>query len=249
MAAALVEGASAQDDASARYSAVLQEISNMKLAIAHKQLQIKTQEAEIASLGEQIKSIPDVKKAVPPMLQVMASEMRKQISTDIPFKLEERNDRIGAFEDSISKGSEASIGEQMRRALSLYSIEMGYGSNVEAYAGDNPFEEKSGARYNACLENLESSSCGLDEDQMKAVNNNIPLADLQGQLLDGDYLRYGRLALVYMQHDGTEAYRYDDRQKTWESLDGNQMLEIRRAVRMAKGESAPAVISAPLYAR
>ena len=251
MAAAIVGGASAQaaGDSEVRYSALLKEIENVKLSIAHTQSQIATQEATIESLAAQIKSVPAVKDAVPKILKQMSSEMRKQISSDVPFKLEERNDRMGAFEDSLAEDSEATVGEQMRRALSIYAIEAGYGANVEAYAGDNPIENNQGARYRACQEDISASACGLNEDQVEAIEADTPLSDLAGELRDGDYLRYGRLALVYMQHDGSEAYRYDVNSKNWESLEGVQVLEVRRAVRMAKGESSPGVITAPLYVR
>jgi len=234
VAAVLVGASSAQDagDKLAEYTALLQEIENKQMSIAYQRSQLQSQESEMASLQSQIDAVPALKEAVGPILQNMSGEIDKQISADLPFKLTERYDRLAAFQEAIAEGSEASVGEQMRRALNIYGIEVGYGSNVEAYAG-----------------NQASAACGLDDDQAELIEKDRPLEELKPGLLDGDYLRYGRLALVYLQHDGTEAYRYDPNSKDWEELSGNQLLEMRRAVRMAKGESAPAVINAPIYVR
>lgn len=239
--------AQSADDRLAEYSALLQEIVDKKTSIAYQQSVLKSQESEMESLRAQIRAVPDLKEAIPPMLQEMSSEIDKQISSDVPFKLTERYDRLAAFQESIAEGTTASIGEQMRRAMSIYGIEMGYGASVEAYAGDNPIEDRVGARYAACEADTDSSSCGLDDDQAKLIAGGADLDVLRSELTDGDYLRFGRLSLVYMQHDGTEGYRYDPREKSWQGLSGNKLLEVRRAVKMAKGEIAPAVVSAPIY--
>lgn len=260
MTAAFVGTVSAQsaDAPLDEYKALLQEIVDKRNTLALQRALLGSQEKEIESLRAQIQAVPELKESVKPMLAAMATEMREQISSDIPFKLEERNDRMGAFLEAIDKESEASVVEQMRRALSIYSIEMGYGSTVEAYAGNHPIEDFAGQRYVACEEDIESVKCGLDDDQNKLVDEwsedaeGTALEALKPQLTDGDYLRYGRLALVYMDFDGATAYRYDAnaaKGEEWVELTGNRKLDMRRAVRMAKGESAPAVVSAPLYVK
>ncbi len=251
VAALVATSSAAQDsvDRVAEYEALLEEISNVKTSIAFQQAQMQTQQSEIDSLQAQIEAVPAVKESVGPMLQVMSQEIEKQIAADLPFKLAERYNRLAAFQEAIAEGATSTPGEQMRRALGIYAIEAGYGSTVEAYSGDHPDEAQAGQRYTACEADTESLACGLDDDQKKALVNNVPLDALKADLLDGDYLRYGRLSLVYVQHDGSQALRFDPLSKEWVDLDGNQRLEIRRAVRMAKGESAPAVINAPIYVK
>lgn len=251
VSAGLAGSAWSQDSGglAAEYEALLEEISNVKTSIEFQRAQTQTQQLEIDSLRAQIEAVPALKDSVAPMLQAMSAEIEKEIAADVPFKLAERYDRLAAFQEAIAEGTTSSPGEQMRRALSIYGIEAGYGSTVEAYAGDHPDETRAGERYAACEADLESLACGLDDDQKKAIAENSPLDSLKGGLLDGDYLRYGRLSLVYSQHDGSEALRYDPLSKEWVELGGNQRLEIRRAVRMAKGESAPAVVNAPIYVK
>ena len=108
MTAAFVGTVSAQsaDTPLAEYTSLLQEIENQRNSIALKRALLGSQEKEIESLRAQIASVPALKETVKPMLTAMATEMRKQIASDIPFKLEERNDRMGAFSEAISKESD-----------------------------------------------------------------------------------------------------------------------------------------------
>ena len=236
-------------DKLAEYQALLAQIQNIKLSIASEEAKLQSQEAEMESLNAQIKAVPAVIENVPAMLQSMYSEIDKVISSDLPFKLTERYDRLAAFQESIAEGSESTPGEQMRRALSIYAIEAGYGSNVESYPGDHPVEELSGTRFAACEADVNSSACGLDEDLEELLAAGNTLDSIKGALLDGDYLRYGRLSLVYVHNDGSNAYRYDANEKNWVELRGNRALDARRDVRMAKGESQPALVNAPVYVK
>ncbi len=61
-----------------------------------------------------------------------------------------------------------------------------------------------------------------------------------------NFLRYGRVALVYMTKDESEIAYYDRITKSWEPVNGNRALEIRQAIRVAKGEAAPKLVMAPL---
>ena len=61
-----------------------------------------------------------------------------------------------------------------------------------------------------------------------------------------NYLRYGRVSLVYMTKDESEIARYNMSSGAWEAADGVDALQIRRAIRIAKGEAAPDVVVAPV---
>lgn len=62
-----------------------------------------------------------------------------------------------------------------------------------------------------------------------------------------NFIRFGRVAFVYMTKDEAEIKRYNMQTKSWEALDGNVALQMRQAIRIAKGESAPGVVTAPVY--
>jgi hypothetical protein len=63
-----------------------------------------------------------------------------------------------------------------------------------------------------------------------------------------DFLRFGRIALVYQSLDETESGRWDQDQGAWVSLDGSHRSSIRDGLRIARKQSAPDLIRLPLAA-
>jgi len=238
-------GANAQNaDASAeQYASVLKQIADVKLSIAQKEVFIGTQSKRIASLQSQIAGVDATKATVDPMLAKMATAIEGEINSDLPFKATERFNRLDDFREALAD-KEATPGEKMRKALNLYDIEVSYGNSVSAYPGDNP--KAPGTRFAACEADAQSSSCGLSDDQIKKMEAGATVSDLKSSLQDGSYLHFGRLSLIYVQHDSSEAWQYNKESKDWAELKGADVLNARRSVRIAKGESAPGVVTAPI---
>ncbi len=61
-----------------------------------------------------------------------------------------------------------------------------------------------------------------------------------------NFLRFGRVALVYMTKDESEIARYNLGTNSWDVLSGADGLGMRQAIRIAKGEAAPGIIFAPV---
>ncbi|RZV39814.1 MAG: DUF3450 domain-containing protein [Acidimicrobiales bacterium] len=96
-------------------------------------------------------------------------------------------------------------------------------------------------------------------EQYRQVLNTYKIEVSYGQGLDSyegahptkegmkvDYLRYGRLALVYMTKDEKDIGYYDLGSKSWKPVPGNQALSVRQAIRVANEEAAPEVVMAPM---
>ena len=49
-----------------------------------------------------------------------------------------------------------------------------------------------------------------------------------------------------MTKDETEIARYNTANKDWETLSGADALQMRQAIRIAKGEAAPGIVYAPI---
>ena len=241
-----------------QYVLVLNRIADAKLALAQKEAYVDNQKAQIASLREQIKNVGATKKAVAPMLSKMVTAIEGEMNLDFPFKEAERFNRLADVQDAIADNG-ASVGEKMRKVMNIYGIETGYGNSVSAYAGNHP--SKPGTRLEACLVDELSQDCNLSNEVLKQLGYNrdgvkelggASVSDLSesfeyaNAFKDGSYLHYGRLAFIYVQHDSSEAWSYDKDQKAWVELSGAEVLNARRSVRIAKGESAPGVITAPI---
>lgn len=96
-------------------------------------------------------------------------------------------------------------------------------------------------------------------EQYRQVLNAFKIEVSYGQQLDSyegkhptkagqkvNFLRYGRVSLVYMTKDEAEIAAYDLASKTWLPVSGKQALEIRQAIRVARGEAAPKMVLAPI---
>jgi len=61
-----------------------------------------------------------------------------------------------------------------------------------------------------------------------------------------NFLRFGRVALLYMTKDESEVGRYNLETKSWDALTGADAIALRQAVRISKGEAAPNIVYAPV---
>lgn len=237
---------SSGDAAAEEYAALLQQISDLEVSVAHQEVYVGTQEKRISALQSQIDEVPALINAIDPMLDKIKVAVGREIALDLPFDLETRNNRLGAFEEILEE-KEARPADKMRRALTILDAEVSYGQSVQAYAGNHPIKEKVGSRLEACEQDAASAACNLSKDQKKKLEDGASIADIAVELKDGYYLRYGRLALAYMQADEADILRYDEESKAWVAMSGGKALDIRRAMKMARGESAPTVVQAPIY--
>ena len=76
------------------------------------------------------------------------------------------------------------------------------------------------------------------------------MAAYTGQLEDGrkaEYVRVGRVALMYRTEDGTESGYWDKDQKKW-VVDNDYRDAVLRAIRVARKEIAPDVLNIPVPA-
>jgi hypothetical protein len=61
-----------------------------------------------------------------------------------------------------------------------------------------------------------------------------------------NFLRFGRVSLVYMTKDESEVGRYNLDTQSWDVVTGADALALRKAIRISKGEAAPDVVFAPV---
>ena len=72
--------------------------------------------------------------------------------------------------------------------------------------------------------------------------------EIDGAEREVDFLRLGRLALIYRTFDGSAAGVWDQRNRTWVPLDRSYEEAIKGGLRMARKQSAPSLILAPVPA-
>lgn len=252
MAGSFAMSASAQDSNNEEtYARLLQQIADVQAATDQKRLFLVKQQEQIASLRQQIDSADELKDSIRPLVVEMTAEIEKEMVKDIPFNYVERFARLDKLKEDLDS-PEAPISSIFRQSMNLFDTEVIAGASVVSYNGQNP--KTPGTRLAACDADINSTACSLP----KAVKEQLPkdATKIQNQLLrdsvyDGYYLHFGRMSLIYLQYDSSEAWKWDkdagDNGKgDWVAMKRADVLDARRAVRIARGESAPDVVLAPV---
>ena len=247
----LVSNANAQDSAADNYAAVLEQIQNVRLATQQREVMLLSQDATEDSLREQIAGLPETKDAVRGIVTKMVAEIAKVIETDLPFRKEEREARLTRMQDELADKSARPV-DLFRRAMTLYDIEANYGYSISAYTGNNP-KSTERRRLTACRQDLESPTCNLSKDLKDKLSSGFNIegtpgdpADISHEIMDGNYVHFGRMSFIYLDLDSREGFRWSKEAGDWEPLSSGDILNARRSVRIARGESAPGVVTAPI---
>jgi len=237
--------AQAQDADAAvdKYVSVLKQIEDVKLRTAQREIMTSEQDAIMDRLRAQIKTVPETKSAVRGVVTEMVAEIEKVIVSDLPFRKEERFARLDRLRALLADTGTLDS-DLFRRAMTLYDIEANYGYTISAYTGDHPTSP--GRRMAACREDIQSPVCNLSKDQKNKLDAGASLDSISDTIKDGNYVHFGRLSFIYLDLDSREGLRWSKDANGWESLSPSDILNARKSVRIARGESAPGVVTAPI---
>ncbi len=286
-----VSSAQNDDAAIANYKSLLDKRLALQTQIGHLELQVAQQEEIIADLEAEVAGVPALRASVRPLVEKMVASYAAEFEIDPPFNASERFERLSRLQENLELNT-ASDHQMLNRAIGMYEKEVNYGMTVDQYAGNHPLEEAEGRRgegwrAKACQESLKNEACNVTNEMREAIkektgkeledldeDNERDAANLklltekfeqERKFLDGNYLRVGRLALIYADVDGEEVFRYDvttrrqvgepeaggeaapdGRVQEWIPVEGAQRINLYRAVKMAKGEAAPDVMAIPV---
>lgn len=127
-------------DAFRAYRAALQDIDRRTIFVEQQRVFLQSQQNELDDLERQITEVDDVLANLTPMMFEMIDELDAFIQLDIPFKVDDRNDRIARLRDLMDQPpTQVPPAEKYRKIIEAYQIETDYGRFIEAYEG--PFME------------------------------------------------------------------------------------------------------------
>ena len=95
----------------------------------------RTVEAQELAKSELSKSIEDaslIERQIVPLMLRMVSGLEVFVAADIPFKLEERKERITRIKGYLTNAN-ISAAERFRQVLDAYTIENDYGTSLDVY--------------------------------------------------------------------------------------------------------------------
>ena len=180
------------------------------LKVYNKQLddQLKAQVVAKREILVSIDKAKGLEPQVAPLLAEMLDALEKFVKADLPFNKEERMASVFRLKDLMTN-PEATTSNRYRSIMDIYTVEMEYGNNYEAY---------------------------------QAVQN------VDGQEIEVDMLRIGRVALYFQTKDQKTSAMWDATNNGWKVLPADTNRNIRTAIKVAAGKTAPVLLSLPLTA-
>jgi hypothetical protein len=196
------------DELLAKYRTALKQTDSIRVYNSQMRELIASQDEELASLQSQVDRIEVVGRSVMPLMLKMVDAYESLVGLDLPFLLEERQERVASLRE-LMRRSDVTSAEKYRRIMEAYQIENEYGRTIEAYRST---------------------------------------IEIGGREVTVDFLRFGRIALVYQTPDGTEAGVWNQSTRSWQEIDPRYRGAIRDGLRIARKQAAPDLIRLPLPA-
>jgi len=169
---------------------------------------IAAQQRQLERLKLDIENVSGLQRAMQPLMEDMLASLGDIVEADLPFNLDERQDRVARLNKVMGDPS-ISAAQRYRLIVEAYQIENEYGRTIGAYEGS------------------------IDDG---------------GTLRTGEFLRVGRVALMFKTADDSALKIWDKDQKAWVNLNKSYLPDVRLGLRMAKEQTAPGLLPVPVKA-
>lgn len=121
-------------DLLADYKSVTKQVDGLKVYNTRLQRQIDSQTTRIGEIEASIDQVTIVSRQMTPLIIRMVDGLEKFVELDVPFHLEQREQRIAFLRANLDR-SDISVAEKFRQILDAYKIENEYGRKIDAYKG------------------------------------------------------------------------------------------------------------------
>jgi len=190
------------------YRANLKQLESVTRYNASLNRNIAAQQRQLERLKLDIENVSGLQRAMQPLMEDMLAALGDIVAADLPFNLDERQDRVARLNKVMGDPS-ISAAQRYRLIVEAYQIENEYGRTIGAYEGS------------------------IDDG---------------GTLRTGEFLRVGRVALMFKTADDSILKIWDKDQKAWVNLNKSYLPDIRLGLRMAKEQTAPGLLPVPVKA-
>lgn len=86
----------------------------------------------------------------------------------------------------------------------------------------------------------------VEVDYGRTIEAYSGLLAIEGQEMDVDFLRVGRVSLIYQTRDGSQLGQWNQATGQWQTLSQDYRLGVNKALRIARKQLAPDLIMVPL---
>jgi len=190
------------------YKVLIKELDGLNVYNQLLNKQVDNQQIEMEQLDGAIDRVTVIERQIMPLMVRMTEGLAQFIELDVPFLPEERQKRLDNLRNLMELAN-VTVAEKFRKVMEAYTIEYGYGRDIETYRGT---------------------------------------LNLDGQELEVDFLRIGRVALIYQTLDNARTGRWNQESRQWEEVPGSYTSSVREALRVAGKQKAPDLLMLPLSA-
>ena len=114
------------------FRTLLQRRSAAELYARQQAKVVESQRRELESLTEQLGRVDEITAQTVPMLIDMISDLEAFVAADLPFKMEQRQQRLDTL-NSAMENPQVTTAERYRLIVEAYQAEMEYGRTVDAW--------------------------------------------------------------------------------------------------------------------
>lgn len=194
-------------DLANEYQNKLKIVDGLKVYNTLLQRQLDAQDREVETLKGSIANATVIERQMVPLLMRMLDGLEEFIALDVPFLLEEREERVAKLR-ALMERADLTVAEKARRVFEAYQIENDYGRTLEAYKGKLNLPDRS---------------------------------------YDVDYLRIGRIALMYRSVGNDRFGHWDTQGRQWVETDQSQFKRnLDTGLKIARQEMAPEMFIVPV---
>ena len=114
------------------YKIVLKEIEGLRVYNRQLEKQISNQEKEMAQISSSIDEVTVIERQITPLMLRMIDGLEQFVALDVPFLVEERQDRIERLREIMDR-ADVAVSEKFSQVLRAFQIENEYGRTMETY--------------------------------------------------------------------------------------------------------------------
>jgi predicted RNase H-like nuclease (RuvC/YqgF family) len=111
------------------YKTVMKQVDGLKVYNARLEKQITNQEKRMASIDRSIGDVTVIQRQITPLVERMIQGLEEFINLDLPFDLEERQQRVEFLRGNLDR-ADVTAAEKFRQVLEAYKIENEYGRKI-----------------------------------------------------------------------------------------------------------------------
>ena len=115
-----------------QYRAINKEVDGLRVYNRLMTAQVQGQQATLDDIDLSMDQVDVINRQIFPLMERMIDGLEQSISLDIPFLLNERQERIATIKETMAR-SDVSVAEKFRKVMEAYQIELDYGSSAEWY--------------------------------------------------------------------------------------------------------------------